>query len=310
MRIAIIVVCGLLIVTAAWTLSVDNSNAMARTIQPGVVVGDERAYAMHPDGGVLAIEVSSGDVAWHSKAAGRPLHVDDGRLLAQVDSQSAGVLELAVLAAPDGSLISPLSVKIADVVPRVTDGLTSRFEITPIDTRGTVQLHWKSTQTRASGADTGGDNQAEVSLGGVAVDLSKGAVKALPAAEVPTQFSRPPIQAQILDDVEGRQFLSADQKHVLVSTKNPKDAWNRYAWSVYTVEGRQLGTATSYVAFAPFLVLDDTLLFVSPVAQRAGATPGEVVELPLSLKAVNLRDGAERWSQPIRDVKYRGPMPS
>ena len=310
MRIGIIIACGLLIVTTAWTLSVDNSNAMARTIQPGVVIGEERAYAMHPNGGVLAIDVSSGDVAWHSKDAGRPLHVDDGKLLAQVESQTAGVLELAVLSAPDGTLVSPLSVKIADVVPRVTDGLTSRFEVMPMDTRGPVRLHWKSTQARASGADTGNGDQEAVSLGGISVDISKGAVEVLPKTEVPAQLTQSPLQAKVLDGVEGRQFFSADRKHVLVSTKNPNNAWNRYAWSVYTVEGRQLGATTTYVAFAPFLVLDDTLLFVSPIAQRAGATPGEVVELPLSLRAVNLRDGAERWSQPIREVKYRGPMPS
>jgi hypothetical protein len=52
---------------------------------------------MNPNHGIDAVVVSSGALLWSTTAAARPLTLAGGRLVAQAEPDSAGVLKLVVL---------------------------------------------------------------------------------------------------------------------------------------------------------------------------------------------------------------------
>lgn len=56
------------------------------------------------------------------------------------------------------------------------------------------------------------------------------------------------------------------------------------------------------------MIAGNRLLVTEPSHSFEDAN-GNLVEYGLRLVAYALADGAERWSQPLRDTEYRGPFP-
>jgi len=297
----------------------------------GVVIAPQQgfAYLMHPGGGIDAVDLASGALRWRTKSAAKPLALAADRLVAQADSRGANALNLVVLDARSGAARDTVRIPLpAGVAATVTDTPGSSFRVRA-DSAGASKLvvHWQATKSADGGALQGylpaeGDSQSpakalapKVVSGQAEIDL--GAVlkvNASPAAPAEESAAGPRAALQELRTpagaAEGRQLLSADGRHVLVT--EPVDAagftLERYRWTVYEREsGAKLGSVASMVAAAPFLVVGTTLYYQEPA--HGIVQKGRFLEASAALRAMNLQTGAEMWKSAISVTSYQGPFP-
>jgi len=91
-----------------------------------------------------------------------------------------------------------------------------------------------------------------------------------------------------LPSADGRFFLATK----LAEPAGPARA--RFIWIIFSLEtGERVAEFRNDLPEAPFFVWRSTLVHVVP--------PG--------VRAIDLKTGAEVWSRPIRETRYRGPYP-
>jgi hypothetical protein len=82
----------------------------------------------------------------------------------------------------------------------------------------------------------------------------------------------------------------------------------RHRWTVYERgSGARLGSVPALVSATPFLVVGTTLYHTAPA--HAARQEGKFVERPFALRAVNLKTGAEVWTQAVGETSFKGPFP-
>lgn len=278
-------------------------------------------YLMRPGGGIDAVELASGTVRWHSDRAAKPIAVADDRLVAQARSRSEGALDLVVLDARSGTPRDAVRLPLpAGIAASVIDTPAGSFRVRADRSGSQLTVHWQATtktsEIPAQGylpvADEGQAptvvaGQATIGLGEKSLRLEREpAVRSV----APPRPRLEELASPAVPSSEGRQFLSADGRHVLVS--EPLDAsgfaLNPHQWTVYErVSGTRLGSVAAPVAAAPFLVVGTTLYHATPVQVLLQA--GDVVEYPASLRSVDLATGAEMWKAAIQETTYKGPFP-
>ena len=298
-------------VLAVFLASGAASQSGAFELRDGAVVdpGTGLIYLMSPGGGIDAVSLAFGTVRWHSDAAGRPISASAAGILAQAEAPEPGSLQLAVLDT-SGRLLRSAAVDLpAGVEAPVIDGLSRRFRIrgVPAGSGDGFRVEWRSTYLAPRGAlildEASGPR---VRTGAFTFDPATGVVVDTEASE---GIQGPQIEVpegQRLD-VSGRQFFSADRRHRLASVPGVGSAAETYDWTFFDSSGGRLGSFSNRVSFAPFHVHGDLVVFETrPGAWRQG---DQMVEEPLSLRAVTLSSGAEQWRFAIRDTEYRGPFP-
>ena len=84
LRLKSIKIYSVLLLLMAVTLTVNAKDQSGFDLAPGAVLASSSGilYASHPDKGIDAISIVSGEVVWHSDAAARPVLIRDGQLLA------------------------------------------------------------------------------------------------------------------------------------------------------------------------------------------------------------------------------------
>lgn len=286
--------------------------AMAATeIRPGILLGDDadRVYVMAPGGGVEALATASGQPLWRSDLADKPLAASKGRLLTQVDASTDGVLDLVILNGADGALVQQSSLPLPDGVrASVDDGLGTRFRLEVRADQAGLKMGWDHSRRVVQGMRRADRPAPKLAAGGVEVDLERARIAELAASEVPQKSRRSPIQGKFLDGLAGRQFISNDGRHVLASEMDQSAGPPRYLWTIYTLDGQRLGETRSRLSYAPFVVSEGILLYVSnPFSYRSD--DGAIRSVPRLLNGVDLASGAEAWSYEVRDTAYRGPFP-
>ena len=168
----------------------------------------------------------------------------------------------------------------------------------------------------ARGASEAGSDVV-VSRGAARVGLGDGAVTPMgvsPPGAVRGARDAPPAAAPDLapetpiPGLPEPQFLSADGRHVLISTKVGDDkVWDKYLWTIHERSGARLGEIRAHVRSAPFFVSGTQVVYqTEPYARRVGA---ELVEEPVRIRAVDLQTGAQSWSHAIRDITDRDAPP-
>jgi hypothetical protein len=252
------------------------------------------AYLMRPRGGIDAVDLASGAVRWRSDSAARPLALAGDRTV-QI-SLPAGIAA-TVVDTPAGS-----------------------FRVRADVSGSELAVSWESTATATAQGYLPAENegQAPTFVAGAAVlDLSSPTLrlKAEPAVRVArsaalARVSLEELRTPAVAGTGGRQLLSADGRHVLVT--EPMDAAERmlyrHRWTVYEREsGARLGSVQALVSATPFLVVGKTLYHMSPA--HAVRQESKVVEHPFALRAVNLATGAEVWTKAAGETAFRGPFP-
>lgn len=295
----------------------------AASLRDGVLVAPARglAYVMRPGGGIDAIDLSSGAVRWHSDAATKPLAISGKQLVAQAESKG-GTLDIVALDAQLGARGASSRVPLpAGVRASVVDNARGSFRVYADSAGSQITLQWEATAYSNPAAAQGFMPAANVGQpparnGSVVLTAGDDALALqAPSADSKAEVSRATLQeltTPLAKAVPGRQFLSADGRHVLVSQmktggRQPLDLYSR-RWTIYDREtGAELGSVPALTAASPFLVRGTTLIHVAPAfaAQR----DGEIMNRPATLRAVDLRTGNELWKVAVRDTSFRGPFP-
>lgn len=283
-------------------------------LRPGVLVdrGAGNAFVMAPGGGVDCVRLGDGALLWRSRLAHKPLALHGPRLLAQVDSSTPARLDLAILSAANGDPLETLTADLpAEVFGWIDDRLGGTFRARGRSGADGVLLAWTSSRQVVQGMPTDlAAAQPRVREGAFAVDLSAATVAAVAPPPRLLEERRPLLEAgrRLAGLPPGRQFLSADGRHVSVSDRIADgSAWNEYRWRIYSLDGQRLGDLETFTSYSPFFVYGSTLILESrPFARRIA---GEMREEPWKLRAVALSNGIEQWQLEFRDTTYPGPYP-
>lgn len=301
----------------------------ALSLHDGVVVdlASGAAYVMSREGGIDAIQLSTGNVIWKSREAAKPLLAREGLLLAQARPGEKGGLALVTLDTRQGTAKARVDVPLAwGLRANVVDGPSQSFRAEAFVTadKSTV-VTWTAEDGKAFEAMPPSTEESLTPSASASLSVvrpRRGAVRVDPAGgnAVAMEYE----QAQSLrasalaSRAEGirvrsvgtamREMTSLDGKHVLQSERSPQSTLQMpYRWTVKDAAGRVIGTVDAPVSLAPFVVSGSQVLYVAqPSAYREGE---KIVEQPLRLVALDAATGSKAWTSPLLDPAYRGPFP-
>ena len=179
----------------------DTSSSL---LLPGVVVSPERSvvYVMKPGGGLEAIDIGSGTVAWETSRAARPLAAYGSHLVAQVEASAGSALGLVVIDRDSGgSVVHERTVPLPDGVRAiVSDSLGESFAADAHVEDGVIVVSWRYSRQVVRGVrpPPGPRGERFESRGVVRIDLASGdvgdsvpgAAETSPLATVPEQVLR------------------------------------------------------------------------------------------------------------------------
>lgn len=303
--------------------------AAATTLHDGVVVDFAKgaAYLASPEGGIDAVQLSTGNVIWKTRDAAKPLLVKDGALLAQGRPGANGELALVTLDTRQGAAKSRAEVALEGVRANLTDGPSQTFRAEAFVAadksvvvtwvaeeptfRGMVPAPEDGLAPAKSAAVSAGKGRS--SRGAVRVDMAQG--RAVPMAFEKAQSLEGPALALRAEGIRvrglgttTRELTSLDGQHVLKSERNPEGGlWTPYRWTVTDKSGRVIGTANAPVSLTPFLVSGTRILYMAmPSVRKEG---DKIVDQPLRLVSMDLLSGTDVWDSEVVDSNYRGPFP-
>lgn len=322
------------IVRSGWALALLAAlvpgTAVAATLHDGVVVDFAKgaAYVASAEGGIDALQLSTGNVIWKTRDAAKPLLVKNGALLAQGRPGANGELALVTLDTRQGAAKSRAEVALPEGIrANLTDGPSQTFRAEAFVAadksvvvtwvaeeptfRGMVPAPEDGLAPAKSAAVSAGKGRS--SRGAVRVDMAQG--RAVPMAFEKAQSLEGPSLALRAEGIRvrglgttTRELTSLDSRHVLKSERNPEGGlWTPYRWTVTDKAGRVIGTANAPVSLTPFLVSGTRILYMAMPSVRAEGD--KVVEQPLRLVSMDLLSGTEVWNSEVVDSNYRGPFP-
>lgn len=296
-------------------------------LREGVVLSPRHghAYVMRPGGGLVAVNLASGKVSWRSEKGAKPVALVGERLIAQADSRGGKALELVALDARSGAVRESVRIPLpTGVTATLVDTAKGSFRVQASGVGSDLVVRWEATgfdrpaQGYLPAADEGQAPVADgpsVMAGEAVLDAASLAVKAEPAARLAisatiTRGALEELSAPAVAGGKGRQMLSADGRHVLVT--EPADVaeftLHRHRWTVYErASGTRLGSVPAMVSAVPFVVVGNTLYHTVPA--HAVRKDGKFVENPTTLRAVNLKAGVEAWKMALLETDFRGPFP-
>ncbi len=310
----------------------------------GAVVDPVRAVAFiaQPQGGIEALDLSTGKAVWRSASAAKPLALlAGGALLAQDEPGADGTLRLALLDPATGAEKGRTDFALPEGVrASVVDDLRGTFRVRAAVAPDTqeVLLAWTATAT----PPLHGFLPPDISR--VPVPVAALAAVAAPAAPVATGLRRgaarldfvdgdlatgkatpaddteadsialaidrslaPGAEVELTTGAAAPGLLSIDRRHALASER-VAGTLHTFRWSVSLVEtGAVVAVLDAPVSLAPFVVVGANVIYIAqPSARRA---PSGMLRRPLRLQALDLSTGAEAWQAVVRDAAYGGPVP-
>lgn len=301
-------------------------------LRSGVVIdpGRHLAYVMNTKGGIDAVELDGGALAWSTDQASKPLALIGGRLICQVEPQTVGnELEIAILNVQErGKRVIVNSKRLpSNVRVSISESLNSSYTIYARVRGEAIFMSWKYSFRPIKGTappDLNIDRKTREALsapkikpsqitgGTIRMELSSGAMSFAKKEDVPVALA--PLSIDIaanerLAGVPGRRFIAADSAHILCSERIADDrTWDKYRWTIYErTTGKPVAEIRSYRSRASFFVHGSQVIYeTGPYTRR---TEKGLVHVPLKIRAVDTKTGRELWSRPIRDTTYRGPYP-
>jgi hypothetical protein len=323
--LALLLALGTAITVVAQPRAVRSDADQGAALVDGVVVAPSHglAFVMRPGSRLEAVDLASGAVRWRSDAGAKPLAVVEGRLVAQAESRTAGALALVVFDAGSGAVRESARLPLPEgVQATLVDTPAGSFRARAERTDSQLRLRWQAAATSAEGVAQGylpasSEGLTPAVEGGEAVvDFSQSQLRVTTAPSSSGASGASPMRP-LLEELRapavaggGRQWLSADGRHVLVSEPAPVNGFtlDRHRWTVYErASGERLGSVAAPVAAMPFLVVGGTLYHATPA--HAALREGRMVEQSTTLKAVDLASGTERWTMAVAETSFRGPFP-
>ncbi len=308
----------------AGALLLAASNAVgASSLGTDIVVdpSGQTLYVVDPAGYAQAVAVDDGRRYWANTEQATPIAMVGGRLLVLGMPPQRGMGLLLMIDPATGVTVDRIAFDVPeDVTASAALRPLQRFRLQVESGTDGLRLRWQYTGRPMRGAliDADGDGDlsaeslAQVESGAFDIVTEGQRTLAIPVrdASEPTAPSGVALSAEeSLQGIDGRQFRAADDAYVLASVATPDaDLVTAYRWSIHAREdGRFLGRLDSPYAYAPFMVRGSLLVYrAEPTLVLQG---DKYVGQPSRLVAFDLATGAERWSVPVREAEYRGPMP-
>lgn len=283
-------------------------------MREGVVVDAKRNQIIitNPQRKVEAITIATGRSTWTSQTELKALAILNNTLICQGKSNSPENIVIKRLnLRRSGAIISTDSIQLpAQVVTRLTQGLNDSFNVKTNVSNNQLFFSWNFQKKDLKGVLK--ENATDLVKKSGAFRLSnRGRLSTIAQSQIPSTGSQSiiPSEAQKITGVEGRQFISRDQKYILVSRKiATNEVFNKYSWEIYNVRTKQkIGGITTHKSYAPFYVNNNILVFENGLYARN--IDNKMTATPLQISAVNLQTGAILWNIEILDTIYRGPTP-
>jgi hypothetical protein len=306
-------------------------------LRDGVLVSpvNDAVYLMMPDGGVEAVQLSSGETLWSSMAAEKPLGVSGDVLISQAASPDGHILKIVALDSATGAERATGEQQLPPgVTPNIDESLEGAFYAAATRSGNDVFTRWQFVQRPTSGLPPGAEKgvapgaddptaaaptaldaqRFDATSGVIQMNLTSGETASLNIELAPDAVLKPAenVVAQednLLDNVQGEQYRSADGQHVVVSVRTGTVAdFHRYILSVYEAKtARKVAVIKSHVAIIPIAVVGERVVFESsPYVRRAN---DQLVENPLTIHVVDAKRNEVIWSRQVRDTTYQGPLP-
>jgi hypothetical protein len=311
------VVCiGLLLLCTA-------AAAQALMLGDDIVVdpSGETVYLVTPSGYTQAVAVGDGRMYWASREPASPVAWVDGRLLALGVPAQRGMGQLVIIDPATGETVDRLAFDVPEnVIATREPQPLRRFSLHTETLPDRMRVHWRFVGKPLRGAlidhDEDGNPTIErtvpVDFGSfdVIADGARTLVVPLRNATEPAPPAGPALTArESLPDIAGVQYRAADDAAVLASVAVADEAFvTAYRWKIHARgDAKLLGEIRSPYAYAPFIVRGDVIVYrAEPVYQRRG---DDYIALASRLVGHDLATGVERWSIPVREAAYRGPLP-
>jgi|GEM_PF-2753125 len=311
----------LVLMTVNLTATAKNQRGFDLALGTVVDVTSEMLYMSHPEKGIDAISIDTGNVVWHSDDATRPLMIRDGQLISQANAASKGTISLVSFDAINGTVISRKTLAApSNVLANSSEGLEHKFKIgSNYDNNLLGDIHWSYSYEIAQGIASLQSMTKNTKTNKVYGQINFSQAKILSKSSLLNDatlkiLSQKPLSktkvvtGEFLQLNDGRQFASMSENHVLNSQLNDMSStWEKYKWNIYDMNDQLLGTFLHYNSYRPFEVIGDTVLFVtSPAMDAEGES---VIRYPFMVNAYSLSSGTEKWTREIKDHKYSGPYP-
>ncbi len=274
------------------------------SLHDGVVVNPSggAAYVMSPSGGIEAIDLASGARKWKSDAAAKPLAVSGGTLVAQATPGEGEQLVLVCLETGGGAARTRSRVSLpGELKAQVTDTANQRTTVRALLSGSDVVVAWTIDARLARGIADGDDGPEAV--GAARLNPATGEVVAAEGAEA----SSATLSSLTLDQMS--ELRSIDGQHLMRSAplSDPANVRTPYRWTITTAAGETVGVVDAPIGLAPFIVQGSLLIHVAPTSgYRDG---NQFVRLPLRLRAIDARSGAEVWTVAVLDATFVLPPP-
>lgn len=311
---------ALLLLSATTSTHADEWIALA----PGIVGSADREqfFAAGPAGEITRVVVENGARRTIGAERGFPLALVDGQLLVLGVPTQAGEARLALIDADSGAAATRVAVALPAEVAANPLPLPKRtFRARAVGDAANLRIDWTFEQRALRGAvlhdaDGVGSLVAPdlIELSGAFVVTVSGRALAVRFARgnepTPTVPSVDLVGAERLSSVTGAQFRSADENAVLNPVAETHPAFGTvWRWNLHdrgTAE--TLGALTVPYALAPFIVTGGVIVYrIDPVMRLRD--DGSREEHGARLIAFDLAAGRERWSVPVVEREWFGPLP-
>jgi outer membrane protein assembly factor BamB len=292
----------------------------ATEFAPNVVLNSDRdaVYATAPDGLLHRIEVATGQSRWISAEPAWALADTERGVLALAGRGADGSGELVLLDAARGAVRERIPLALpAGVGASLKAAPDQRFTLRAVASDDTIRLYWQSEFSTLRGAlidDEQGAAATRLRARDGAFELRLAArvtaIDTLDDATPPAPPAITPTAAQRVANAGSQQFLSADGAFRLsvIAQPDPKLGYvNR--WTLYDAESTALGSHDLLLGYAPFTVANGKTLIYRAPPQGQRDAENRWVEAPLTVIAVDLETGDERWRFVLIDPEWRGAPP-
>jgi photosystem II stability/assembly factor-like uncharacterized protein len=305
-------------------------------LRPGALVdrGRQLLYIMAPNGGIEALKLANGEVAWATKDGAKPVAVVGDVLVTQAaPTAGANALKMVILSCENGKVVTTGSMGLPEGVrPSIQSTPHRTFSVAAAPVAGGREavVSWQVIERpkRALPPGTkdvlpgpGGGAAAPPAAAGVPATHGVFKVNLADGTTAPHEGPAPQAFAPLppaprIPDVPGPQLRSADGRHVLA--RDPAGAPKRDAegppglpWRSMVVFDQAtkglVGKFPTQLQPLSFFVDGPRIVFETAPFARG---PRGSDEEPAKVRAVDLETGKEVWSRPVReDVDRNAAVP-
>jgi hypothetical protein len=288
-------------------------------LRDGVVIDPKNGEVFYnsPDRQLRAISLKTGALKWEKTDTVKPLAFAYGKLIGQAnDTSHIGKFKFLfseISSKENGKTASMLSVDLPKNANTDNDLLQpnlflSRSKV--INNDVFISWEYKAPLSGRFKGDSASKKERSAQSGAIKIDGKTGTPSLIEKALLPKNFERAIVlsDSERVPNINGQQFISADEKNILTSEKVAGDTtFDNYLWKIYDRHGKKIGELRDYRSYAPFFVSGKTIIYErGQHIQRVG---NEINKVPLKIVAVDLSSGKQLWDKEIFDSRYRGSVP-